>query len=444
MFLIRNIFIFSLIIFEINSYSSQWFCKEGASKKIEDTYEVCGIGIDKDEDTARKNALRHAFEEFDLICNKSDECRGKYKEIVPLRVDCEKSDANKYTCYRAINISIDRERIVDENLNNKDKYESIITETSEKEREKNAAIILGSKEKKRKYNFDKDIYMNNTNNIIIFFDIKTKKTVTGNAFSIHKNGKVERIFNFKDGLIDGFCRYYFENGKIRREILYKKGIPYGSATSWNEDGKINSVFIIQSNQDFLDIEIKNYYDNNNIKYSFNAKKIPLKEWYKFEFIEKVEPLDAIKYLLGEFRLYHENGKIKQSINLLNGKFEGKLISFYNTGELETEFFYKNGILHGEYKRYSVNKYLSETGFFCNGIRCGLHQIFYDTGELNSEYQYINGKKEGKGIFYLKDSNICAIFVFKNNILISAQTNSGRTYNRAELINCRNTWKCPCS
>lgn len=442
---IRFIFILCFFIFELNIYSSQWFCKEGASKRIEDSYEVCGIGIDKDEDIARKNALKNAFEEFDLICNKSDECRGKYKEIIPLRVDCEKNDDNKYTCYRAINISIDRERIIDKNLNNtnNDNYETIIIETNKKEIEKNTTIKSKNKEKTRtkEYDMDKDIYKNYTNNIITFIDIKTRTPITGNVIRLHKNGKVKKIFVLKDGLINGFLRNYNENGKIKSEFLYKHGVPYGTSTYWNENGKIILVGIILHNQGFVDIKIEGFHENKNIKDSTNLINIPLNEWYKLEFTETNESFG--KYFSGEHKSYHENGKIKFIRNFINGKVEGRVISYYNTGELEAEYFYKNSILHGEYKKYSIKKFLTETGYFCNGIRCGAFQLFYDTGELNSEYQYINGKKEGKGTFYLKDSNICAIFIYNNDILVSAQTSLGREYNRAELVNCKNTLKCPC-
>ena len=70
----RFVYLIIFIFISKHSFSSQWFCKEGSSKKFENTYEVCGIGRDDDEDISRKKALNNAFSEFDLVCNKSDDC----------------------------------------------------------------------------------------------------------------------------------------------------------------------------------------------------------------------------------------------------------------------------------------------------------------------------------------------------------------------------------
>ncbi|MES2614614.1 MAG: hypothetical protein V4591_04280 [Bdellovibrionota bacterium] len=108
MFKCKNILIHicsALSFFSIAAEASQWFCKEGASSKNDNTYEVCGIGQDFSENESRKIALKNAFEEFDLVCNRSDDCKGKYKKIFPLRTDCEIID-EKYKCYRSFNIAV--------------------------------------------------------------------------------------------------------------------------------------------------------------------------------------------------------------------------------------------------------------------------------------------------------------------------------------------------
>lgn len=117
-----------VLIFHLNADASQWFCKEGASSKNNNSYEVCGIGTDYLEDEARKNALKNAFEEFDLVCNKSDDCKGKFKEISPLRTDCENGQ-KKYKCYRSFKIQVNPKKesylshIKSESLLNDKKWE---------------------------------------------------------------------------------------------------------------------------------------------------------------------------------------------------------------------------------------------------------------------------------------------------------------------------------
>lgn len=104
-----KLLLFFLICFPVTAHAAQWFCKEGASSKINNTYEVCGIGEEVTENEARKTALKNAFEEFDLVCNRSDDCRNKYKQISPLRTDCDLNE-DKYKCYRAFYITVDSMR----------------------------------------------------------------------------------------------------------------------------------------------------------------------------------------------------------------------------------------------------------------------------------------------------------------------------------------------
>ena len=102
----KIIVIISFIFIHYSAFSSQWFCKEGASSRRDNTYEVCGIGNEDSETNSRKEALKNAFDEFDLVCNKSDDCKGKYKQVSPLRTDCELT-GDKYKCYRAFYIIVD-------------------------------------------------------------------------------------------------------------------------------------------------------------------------------------------------------------------------------------------------------------------------------------------------------------------------------------------------
>ncbi|WP_338636528.1 toxin-antitoxin system YwqK family antitoxin [Spirobacillus cienkowskii] len=393
-------FIVIMIFLKNYAYSSQWFCKEGASKKIEDTYEVCGIGRDNDEDVARKNALKNAFEEFDLICNKADDCRGKYKEINPLRSDCEKNNENYFTCYRSVYITIDKLKIIDNIVNkssNENNYEDLIIDVNKKEIERNTAPKLEDLKKRSEkiYIYKKDIIEFESNNITQFLDIKTKEPVSGIGLSLYKEGFIEKIFLIKNGFINGFSRSYYENGNIMEENLYKNG--YGTVTFWYENGTIKAIGVAQNGE-----------------------------------------------LNGEFKLYYENGEINCIGNFTQGKLNGGRKCYYETGELKSEHLFKNGILNGVYMLYYKDEILKQRGKYCSGVVCGVLQVFYDSGELNTEFEYIKGKKEGKSTFYLKNGKICATAIYKNDKLISGKTSTGRKLNRAELVNWEVAGKVNCN
>jgi hypothetical protein len=109
--------------------ASQWFCKEGSSRRFDNTFEVCGIGVNENKELSQKESLKNAFKEFDLVCSQSDDCKGKYKQVTPLRTDCS-IEQGKFTCYRAFYIVIDPTKPQSENNNRK-----LASELEEKELE---------------------------------------------------------------------------------------------------------------------------------------------------------------------------------------------------------------------------------------------------------------------------------------------------------------------
>ncbi len=88
---------------------AEWFCTEGASERRGNYILACGIAADSDEDRARKEALHNAFEELDLVCGRSADCRDFELNIEPKRNDCARSN-EVYKCYRAVMATITDER----------------------------------------------------------------------------------------------------------------------------------------------------------------------------------------------------------------------------------------------------------------------------------------------------------------------------------------------
>lgn len=98
------IFILYLISIETKLHA-KWFCNEAASEKTGNVISTCGIGESSDESGARKKAGINAMDEFNLICDKSDDCKDFEYNIEPLRNECLKEN-DKYKCYRGFQFTI--------------------------------------------------------------------------------------------------------------------------------------------------------------------------------------------------------------------------------------------------------------------------------------------------------------------------------------------------
>lgn len=72
--------------------------------------------------------------------------------------------------------------------------------------------------------------------------------------------------------------------------------------------------------------------------------------------------------------------------------DGKVIAFYENGQLKSEMTYQNGILHGPYAMYFENGKPMMRGAMKNGKRHGRWEVFYFNGDksLHSSGVYQNG------------------------------------------------------
>ena len=92
--------------------NSNWICTEASSLRNQNIILSCGIGIGLTEADARQQAFERAHQEFQQICDSSDDCRDHQVNVAPKRTTCEAiGNENKaYKCYRALEFHIAGER----------------------------------------------------------------------------------------------------------------------------------------------------------------------------------------------------------------------------------------------------------------------------------------------------------------------------------------------
>tara|TARA_A100001388_G_C28541743_1_gene390576 strand:- start:90 stop:452 length:363 start_codon:yes stop_codon:yes gene_type:complete len=95
------------------------------------------------------------------------------------------------------------------------------------------------------------------------------------------------------------------------------------------------------------------------------------------------------------------GKVveKSELNFRNGiyypinsdkPYSGKIVSYYENGQLEYSKNYKNGQSEGLHKSWYENGQLKTSGNYKNGQREGLHKSWYENGQLKYSRNFKNG------------------------------------------------------
>lgn len=141
--------------------------------------------------------------------------------------------------------------------------------------------------------------------------------------------------------------------------------------------------------------------------------------------------------------YHDNGQIKQYLDILNNRAFGKYNEWYENGQLkidsmviggvgdigpshektwvfdgpckawdnegclEAEVFYSKGILEGDTVYYHPNGSIWKRIPFSRGLLQGTEEIYLESGDLLQTNEYRGGEKNGVSIRYWENGQIAA-------------------------------------
>jgi antitoxin component YwqK of YwqJK toxin-antitoxin module len=192
----------------------------------------------------------------------------------------------------------------------------------------------------------------------------------------YESGKKKSIKPIKNSLLHNKHISWFENGNIELEERYKDGVLVGKVKEFFENGILRYQFDTKTNETksywingMLQYEFKKdnynyiYYYNGNIKVKYDAvSKDEMNVEYRNENGQVVFEGSLKQNLIykdqkeytGEIVTYFLNEKISHYENLVKGFPEGAYYSYYGHGAIEYEGYAKKG------------KMMRYTSYFENG------------------------------------------------------------------------------
>lgn len=186
--------------------------------------------------------------------------------------------------------------------------------------------------------------------------------------------------NFENDIKQGYTIHYYDTllfdsvAKIKqKEIFYEENMPVGNAFEYGLDGRIITIIVYKKGT-LMGKEFINRYDVNNKKTGI---------WKKF---------------------YEDTGKIQQ------------------------EATYKNGLLNGYLKEYDKKGMLINVTLYINGdpqlfaeelSTLDIKKEFYDDGTVKKEGTYdVTGKEHGKFKYYDENGNLELTERYEHGILLA--------------------------
>ena len=200
---------------------------------------------------------------------------------------------------------------------------------------------------------------------------------TGKWEAYYDNGQVEEVGNYLDGKPkNGEHISYYENGQIKSYVNMLDGNPNGEMKTYDESGAVRIHTYLNGNI----ISESGYYSNGQLS-DFGK----FNEWGKKS---------------GEWKMYHENGQLKLSLNYVFGYPNGESKSYYDNGQLEYSVNYKENEYGGsdktgECKFYYSSGQLEKIGNYLNGGETGEWKTYFENGQLQETGNYLNGGQTGE-------------------------------------------------
>jgi uncharacterized protein len=162
---------------------------------------------------------------------------------------------------------------------------------------------------------------------LIFTIICITSCIYENHSDFYSNNILKEEYSKRNGKLHGLYKSFYENGSFRSKGKYYKGKMDGEWDYWYPNGKKQSVQLFNKGQ----LRNLDFWDINGFICIKNGK--------------------------GTAMLYYPNGKKLSRSTYKNCKLDGKYITWYESGRLESINYYKDGKLMNKGFRWDIN------GFF---------------------------------------------------------------------------------
>lgn len=97
---------------------------------------------------------------------------------------------------------------------------------------------------------------------------------------------------------------------------------------------------------------------------------------------------------GVSKKWYDSKKMMEERNYLNGKKNGKQITYWENGNKKFEFTAKEDAYEGEMKEWNIDGKLIHLANYKNGQENGTQKMWYDNGKIRANYVIIDGKRYG--------------------------------------------------
>lgn len=218
----------------------------------------------------------------------------------------------------------------------------------------------------------------------------------GTLTQFYNNGHVMEKSTFANGSRIGKSQnfYNYPENTLKSELMYENGIAVKEYKSFYRNGKPEEIGNLNKKGD-RDGSWKIFYEDGTIKeersYS-NGKWDGISKYYD-ELGKITEELNYRNDILVEYKAYDASGKVINQ-NKKDGKNTYEVNLYHPNGNKKREGKVVGGLTEGEWKSYNVNGFVTNVDHYVKGNNDGKVLVYHNNGKIKTETDYKDGETNG--------------------------------------------------
>lgn len=229
-------------------------------------------------------------------------------------------------------------------------------------------------------------------------------------------GNVIAEIPYSKGLLEGISYYYFPSGKLMKKVPYLKNDIHGTLHVFNEEGDcLETTPYCHGVKEGVSIS---YWSQKNLKSEERYEQGLLMQARHLN--PKGEVVAQIQNGFGKQALFHET-TLSALLEYQNGKVEGEVQRFNESGYLISSYFLKDGMKTSEeWEYYPTSDGIRHPKLYIQWDQDTIHGVaktWYETGVLESQREMRGNKKHGLSFAWFKEGDLMLMEEYEDDILL---------------------------
>ncbi|MBR9833410.1 toxin-antitoxin system YwqK family antitoxin [bacterium] len=143
-------------------------------------------------------------------------------------------------------------------------------------------------------------------------------------------------------------------------------------------------------------------------------------------------------LEGKVLSFYKSGQLKKESYLINGKLEGACISYFENGNIEKQHYHQKDKQNGLYLKYYENGFLERKGYLKNDKGVGEWIYYYPNGKIKEKGFEVKNKRNGWWFFYNNLGEFTHPKYYKNGKIKDVPKELGINLQKSSSAGCSNS------